>query len=75
MAASLTALQELASMDAQPFRNLVPSLLNILKQARARSRPHSAIKPEPFSVDWPRTLLHFSLCATSHPIDDASLCR
>lgn len=32
MAASLGALQELASMDAQPFRNLIPSLLNILKQ-------------------------------------------
>lgn len=34
MAASLHAIQELATMDAQPFRNLIPSLLNILKQVR-----------------------------------------
>jgi hypothetical protein len=35
MGASLCALHDLASQDPAPYRNLVPSFVSILKQARA----------------------------------------
>ena len=42
MGASLCALYDLAAQDPAPYRNLVPSFVSILKQARA---PRSAARP------------------------------
>ena len=39
MGASLCALHDLASQDPGPYRNLVPSVVSILKQARAHTAP------------------------------------
>ena len=42
MGASLCALHDLASQDPGPYRNLVPSFVSILKQARAHRAPPAA---------------------------------
>ena len=43
MAAALCALQDLVTADPAPYRNLVPSFVNILKQARGRAASPGAL--------------------------------
>jgi hypothetical protein len=42
MGASLCALHDLAAQDPGPYRNLVPSFVSILKQARTPRAPPAA---------------------------------
>ena len=46
MGAALCALHDLASQDPAPYRNLVPSFVSILKQARSVRTAPSRAKPD-----------------------------